>query len=216
MWAWPEKIGRLEGGGIRLELLSPCHIQGLEEAASTADESEWDMGYVPRPEDIRAYVNRAVSEYRAGRSYPFAVCLATGDPVGTSWFRVFDPWRKKIEIGFTWYGMGHRKGTINLQTKLLLMSFAFEELHCCLVEFLIHEDNAASRRAVAGLGAREDGMLRRVIPMSDGSFGDVHVFSVSDAEWLSVKATILARLRDRQSLISRALPASLGAVSPSD
>src|SRR5687768_8460711 len=165
MWAWPDSIAHLEGGGIKLKLLSSDHIAGLTKAASTATEREWAMGYVPRPDDIKVYVSRAVTDYRAGRSYPFAVCLATGEPIGTSWFRVFDPWRKKLEIGFTWYSTPHRRGTANLQTKHLLMSFAFEELQCCLVEFLVHKDNLASLRAVAALGAHEDGMLRRVIPM---------------------------------------------------
>jgi N-acetyltransferase len=81
---------------------------------------------------------------------------------------------------------------------MLLMSFAFEELQCILVEFLVHEGNAPSRRAVAALGAREDGMLRRVIPMSDGTFGDVIVFSVSNDEWPSVKDTIARRLEARR------------------
>ncbi|MEJ2409633.1 MAG: GNAT family N-acetyltransferase [Novosphingobium sp.] len=198
MWTWPENIRDLEGGGIKLELLSPAHTSGLVRAAGDASQAEWDMGYVPRPDDIKVYVNRAVTDYRAGRSYPFAVCLETGEPIGTSWFRVFDPWRRKLEIGFTWYARSHRKGTANLQTKLLLMSFAFEELKCCLVEFLVHEDNAASQRAVSGLGAHRDGMLRRVIPMGDGSFGDVVVFSVSDAEWPPVKETLLTRIEQRR------------------
>ncbi len=197
-WAWPESIEHLESGGIRLEPLSSSHITGLAEAAATASEREWDMGFVPRPEDMKVYVSRAVTDRRAGRSYPFAVCLSSGEPIGTSWFRVFDPWRKKLEIGFTWYAVSHRKGIANLQTKLLLMSFAFEELQCILVEFLVHESNVASRRAVAGLGAREDGMLRRVIPMSDGTFGDVVVFSVSNDEWPSVKRHITARLNARR------------------
>jgi RimJ/RimL family protein N-acetyltransferase len=78
------------------------------------------------------------------------------------------------------------------------MSFAFEELQCILVEFLVHESNLPSRRAVLGLGAREDGKLRRVVPMSDGTFADVAVFSVSDDEWPSVKATIVERLTTRR------------------
>lgn len=200
-WAWPDRINSLADGGIRLEPLSLDHIPGLMEAAATASEHEKAMGYVPRPDDMSLYVNRALSEKRAGRSFPFAVCLDSGQPLGTSWFRVFDTWRKKLEIGFTWYGAPYRKGTANLQTKLLLMSFAFEELQCILVEFLIHEGNQPSRRAVTALGAREDGMLRRVIPMADGTFGDVIVFSVSDEEWPAVKATISTRLADRRAAI---------------
>jgi RimJ/RimL family protein N-acetyltransferase len=197
-WLWPSSITELEGGGVRLESLSLDHVAGLTRAAASATEHEWNMGFVPRPEDMKVYVSRAVYDRRAGRSYPFAVCLSTGEPIGTSWFRVFDPWRKKLEIGFTWYAMPYRKGTTNLQTKLLLMSFAFDVLQCILVEFLVHEDNLASRRALAGLGAREDGKLRRVIPMSDGTFGDVCVFSVSNDEWPSVRGTITTRLETRR------------------
>jgi len=199
MWAWPERITRLEAGGIKLELLTLDHVPGLIQAAATATESEWDMGFVPRPEDMKVYVSRAVTDYRAGRSYPFAVCLETGEPIGTSWFRVFDPWRRKLEIGFTWYATAHRKGVANLQTKLMLMTFAFEDLQCRLVEFLVHKANLASRRAVAGLGANEDGILRYVVPMGDGTFGDVFVLSVSNDEWSRVKGTIAARLKDRRA-----------------
>ena len=31
------------------------------------------------------------------------MCLANGKAIGTSWYRVYDDWRKKLEIGFTWY-----------------------------------------------------------------------------------------------------------------
>lgn len=198
-WAWPENIAHLEGGGIRLEPLALSHIPGLADAAATATDHEWAMGLVPSPEDMKVYVNRGLTDCRAGRSYPFAVCLATGEPIGTSWFRVFDPWRKKLEIGFTWYATPHRKGIANLQTKMLLMSFAFEELRCILVEFLVHEQNLPSQRAIAGLGARKDGMLRRVIPMRDGTFGDVCVFSVADDEWPFVRKTIAKRLDERRA-----------------
>jgi len=50
-----------------------------------------------------------------------------------------------------------------------------------------------------GFGARRDGMLRRVIPMKDGSFGDVFVFSVADDEWPTVRALIAERLEQRRS-----------------
>src|SRR4051812_8723381 len=98
-WMWPEGIAHLQGGGIRLEALSSNHLANLTQAAATATEHEWQTGLVPRPEDMQVYLNRAVTDRRAGRSYPFAVCLSTGEAIGTSWFRVFDPWRKKLEIG---------------------------------------------------------------------------------------------------------------------
>jgi N-acetyltransferase len=174
------------------------HVDDLAGAAAESTEWEWDNGFVPRPEKMHAYVSHALSELAAGRSLPFAVCLDTGRAVGTSWYRVYDTRRKKVEIGFTWYAGGVRRTCVNRQAKLLLMSHAFETLGCILVEFLVHVKNTPSRTAVTALGAQQDGFLRRVIPMSDGTFGDVVVFSVADSEWPLVKQRLIKSVeRDR-------------------
>ena len=79
------------------------------------------------------------------------------------------------------------------------MSHAFDTLGCILVEFLVHVKNTPSRAAVTALGAQQDGFLRRVIPMNDGTFGDVVVFSVADSEWPVVKDRLIKSVgRDRQ------------------
>ena len=141
-------------------------------------------------------MSRAISAREAGRSFPFAVCLeSSGRAIGTSWYRVYDDWRKKLEIGFTWYAPSVRKSFVNRRTKLLLMSHAFETLGCILVEFLVHVKNAPSRDAMTRLGAHQDGSLRRVIPMKDGTFGDVIVFSVSDTEWPAVRDGLELKLK---------------------
>jgi N-acetyltransferase len=186
-WIWPYGLTCLQGGGIKLEPLTMQHLDGLARAAEESTEWEWDNGFVPRPENMHGYVSRALSELAANRSLPFAVCLDTGRAVGTSWYRVYDIRRKKVEIGFTWYARGVRRTFVNRQTKLLLMTHAFETLQCILVEFLVHVKNTPSRTAVTALGAQQDGFLRRVIPMNDGTFGDVVVFSVADSEWPRVK-----------------------------
>jgi len=193
-WLWPEEFTHLQGGGIRLEPLTLNHVADLAEAASSATEWEWDNGFVPRPLEMQEYVSRALAAREAGRSLPFVVCAENGRPIGTSWYRVYDTWRKKVEIGFTWYARSVRKSFVNRQTKLLLMSHAFDTLGCILVEFLVHVKNAPSREAMTRLGAHEDGSLRRVIPMKDGTFGDVIVFSVSDTEWPAVKKGLEAKL----------------------
>jgi RimJ/RimL family protein N-acetyltransferase len=197
-WIWPDESTCLQARGIRLEPLTLRLVDGLARAASDATDWEWHHGFVPRPDQMHAYVSRGLSELAAGRSFPFAVCLDTGEPVGTSWYRVYDTRRKKVEIGFTWYARRVRRTFVNHQAKLLLMSHAFETLGCILVEFLVHVDNTPSRTAVSALGARHDGFLRRVIPMSDGTFADVAVFSVADAEWPSVKERLVRSVaRDR-------------------
>ena len=195
-WIWPQGFTCLQGGGVRLEPLTLDHVADLSEAASGATQWEWDNGFVPAPLEIHGYVSRAISAREAGRSFPFAVCLeSSGRAIGTSWYRVYDDWRKKLEIGFTWYAPSVRKSFVNRRTKLLLMSHAFETLGCILVEFLVHVKNAPSRDAMTRLGAHQDGSLRRVIPMKDGTFGDVIVFSVSDTEWPAVRDGLELKLK---------------------
>lgn len=189
-WIWPDGLTCLEGGGIRLAPLTLGHVDDLARAAADSTDWEWDNGFVPRPEKMHGYVSHALSEMAAGRSWPLAVCIDTGRAVGTSWYRVYDTRRKKVEIGFTWYARGVRRTFVNRQTKLLLMSHAFETLGCILVEFLVHVNNTPSRTAVTALGAQQDGFLRRVIPMNDGTFADVVVFSVADSEWPLIKARL--------------------------
>jgi RimJ/RimL family protein N-acetyltransferase len=202
-WIWPDGSVCLRGGGVELVPLTLQHVDDLAQAAADSSEWEWDNGFVPRPESMHAYVSRALSERDAGRSFPFAVCLDTKRPIGTSWYRVYDTRRKKVEIGFTWYARSFRRSFVNRQTKLLLMSHAFETLACILVEFLVHVKNTPSRTAVTALGAQQDGFLRRVIPMKDGTFADVAVFSVADSEWPAVKERLAKSLeRNRQSTAS--------------
>lgn len=201
VWEWLDGDEKLEGGGVTLEILGRRHEAALSAAAEQAEPEEWAMGYVPHPADIKDYISLAEADLLAGRGHPFAVRLTDGEVIGASWFRTFDPWRKRIEIGLSWYALPHRRGFVNLQTKMLMLGFAFEKLGCELVEFLIHEHNRPARRAVAGLGAREDGMLRQTIPMSDGCFDAAVVFSISRAEWPAVQMVIDQRLEARRTVL---------------
>jgi len=197
-WTWPQRITQLEGGGIKLEPLTLAHADGLAEAAATASEHERTMGFVPTPDEMKVYVSRAVYDRRAGRSYPFAVCLSTGEPIGTSWFRTFDPWRKKLEIGFTWYATPHRKGTANLQTKLLLMSFRVRRT-------AVHPgrvSRARKQRAVTAC-SRRPGSTRRWNAAPSDPHGRRNVRRCDrvqrlERRWPSVKDTIARRLEARR------------------
>jgi hypothetical protein len=54
--------------------------------------------------------------------------------------------------------------------------------------------NTRSQEAIARLGARREGVLRRERRREDGTFRDTVVFSVQVDEWPAVKAGLLARL----------------------
>jgi N-acetyltransferase len=102
---------------------------------------------------------------------------------------------RRLEIGSTWLARTAQRTAVNPEAKLLLLTRAFEELHCVAVEFRTHWHNRRSRRAIEALGAKQDGVLRNQDLWRDGTVRDVVVYSVIDAEWPSVRLGLRERLR---------------------
>jgi RimJ/RimL family protein N-acetyltransferase len=83
---------------------------------------------------------------------------------------------------------------VNPEAKLLQLTRAFDVLDCVAVEFRTHWHNRQSRRAIAALGAKQDGVLRNHQFMRDGTLRDTVVFSIVRDEWPAVRSGLLARL----------------------
>ena len=78
--------------------------------------------------------------------------------------------------------------------RLLLLGYAFDELGAGRVQFKTDVRNTRSQRAIARLGARYEGTLRRHQRRADGTVRDTVVFSVLAEEWPEVRQGLLARL----------------------
>src|SRR4051794_12259244 len=135
----------LEGRHVRLEPLRPEHVDGL---AAAAEGERGSFGYTWVPDgrdDAERYVRTALE---LPRSIPFAVRrLADDAVVGSTRFldlEVFEtptPWPPGVaagrepsderppsvaEIGSTWYSTSAQRTAVNTETKLLLLTHAFE------------------------------------------------------------------------------------------
>ncbi|RYV49468.1 GNAT family N-acetyltransferase [Pengzhenrongella frigida] len=185
----------LVGALVTLEPLSPEHHDGLNDAAR--DGELWNLWYtaIPRPEAMRAEIDRRIALRDAGTMLPFTVRRNdTGRILGMTTYMNVDAENRRVEIGSTWNARSaHRTGT-NTESKLLLLTHAFEELECIAVEFRTHWMNHQSRAAIARLGAKQDGVLRNHSRMADGSLRDTVVFSIIASEWPSVRNELRRRL----------------------
>lgn len=93
-------------------------------------------------------------------------------------------WRdKRLEIGHTWYTPDVWGKVYNKECKLLLLQYAFEQLHLHRVEFRVAHQNIRSQRAVEKIGGIKEGVLRKFTIRNDGSRRDTVVFSIIDDEW---------------------------------
>ena len=105
-----------------------------------------------------------------------------------------DAANRRVEIGSTWYAKRVQRSAVNTQCKLLLLTHAFETLDCIAVEFRTHFFNQQSRRGIERLGAKLDGVLRSHQRMADGSLRDTCVYSITAAEWPTVRAHLRFQL----------------------
>ena len=86
---------------------------------------------------------------------------------------------------------------MNSRAKLLLLDYAFGALACNRVEFKTDVRNAASRAAIARLGATEEGTLRAHMVMRDGRLRDTVYSSILAPEWPALRAALVARTAAR-------------------
>jgi len=190
----------LDGELVVLEPLSLDHVPAL--SLAIVDGELWQLWYTatPHPDEMKAYVEKALAQEAAGQALAFAVrCKHSGEVVGCTRICNWDQPNRRLEIGYTWYAKRAQRTGINSETKLLLLGYAFEVLKVMAVEFRTHWHNQRSRAAIARLGAKQDGVLRNHQLMPDGSIRDTVVFSIIDSEWLAVKQNLRFRLQQYQT-----------------
>jgi N-acetyltransferase len=190
----------LEGHGVRLEPLTTEHRDALD--AATADGRLWELWFtsVPSPAETTKYIADALAGQQLGHMLPWVVReLGTSTIIGTTRYHDIVPVIDRVEIGYTWYAASWQRTHVNTACKLLLLTHAFESLRCAVVGLRTDRLNFASQRAIAALGARQEGVLRHHQARRDGTARDSVMFSILAAEWPDVKRHLALRLTRRAS-----------------
>jgi RimJ/RimL family protein N-acetyltransferase len=195
---WPPSVARLKGNVVEL---TPCvpdrDAEPLFELLAT--DAIWQ--HMPgRPRTAQAYSDILTSRIAAGR-FMWVVRLleahagvAAGSIVGTSSYMDVSVQDARLEIGATAYVRNVWASKVNPETKLLLLSYAFDTLSVGRVQLKTDVRNVRSQQAIARLGARYEGTLRRHQRRDDGTVRDSVLFSIIVEEWPSVRAALSARL----------------------
>lgn len=191
-------VPQLDGRLVRLEPLSTDHHDGLVEA--TSDGQMWDRWYTSAPtaDGVGAMIEQRLAMQARGDMLPFtAIRQSDGAVLGMTSFYDLRHDVPRVSIGYTWNReSAHGTGT-NPESKLLLMTHAFETLGCAAVRYETSWSNQQSRAAIERLGARLDGVLRADRPERNGAIRDTVVYSILAYEWPSVRAGLEHRLRHR-------------------
>jgi len=188
----------LTGDLVSLSPLTRDDVGGLAAASADGDLSSLQYTNVPAPEAMGAWVETCLERQRTGTFLPFVTRrLDSGDIIGMTTYCNVVPAHRHVEIGHTWNAASAQRSGTNTESKLLLMTHAFETLDVIAVEFRTHWINQQSRRAIERLGARQDGVLRNHQLLSDGTLRDTVCYSVLPHEWPAVKAELRRKLSAR-------------------
>jgi RimJ/RimL family protein N-acetyltransferase len=185
----------LKGRLVRLEPPRTDHHEALYAVGLDPELWRWTGGHVDSADEMRAHIERALARQAAGSVLPFVIVeRSSGRIVGSTRFAHDEPKHLRIEIGWTWVGPPWQRTGINVEAKLLMLRHAFERLGLNRVELLTDVRNAVSRKAILGIGATEEGLLRRHMVTSRGHLRDSLIFSVIRDDWPAVRARLEARL----------------------
>jgi RimJ/RimL family protein N-acetyltransferase len=185
----------LAGHGIQLEPLQPDHA---EELGRAADDGElWRLWFtaVPRPAEAHDYIAKALEGASQGHMLPWVVRdAATRGVIGSTRYHDILTNVDRVSIGYTWYAERWQHSHVNAACKLLLLAHAFDHLGCEVVAFHTDRFNLRSQRALEGIGAQREGVLRHHFRRRDGSLRDSVMYSILRSEWSTVHTHLNWRL----------------------
>ena len=185
----------LEGPHVRLEPLGPGHADDLLEAARDPLIWRWLPERIESRTDLERWLGDAARAQATGAEYAFAVVdRGTGRAVGSTRYMDVSVAHRGVEVGWTWYSTAEWGTVVNPESKLLLLTHAFEQWGAIRLYLKTDSLNVRSRAAILKLGAKYEGDLRNHRIRLDGSYRHSSYYSILDSEWPAVKGGLLARL----------------------
>jgi RimJ/RimL family protein N-acetyltransferase len=197
--AWPPAPGTvLTGNTVQL---TPIDLEkDIEPLFTALDHDPVWAHVIGRPTDP-GHFTEVFHQRIADGFFPWVLRLvrpvggaAAGDVVGSSSYLEVRPSHATLEIGGTQYAPEVWASAVNPEAKLLLFGHAFDTLGAGRVQLKCDARNVRSQQAIARLGARYEGTLRRHAVRQDGTIRDSVVFSVIAEEWPEVREGLRARL----------------------
>jgi RimJ/RimL family protein N-acetyltransferase len=183
--------------GSRL-VLKPIHESDIAELGRTLLSPNTWMSARRGVTDEKAfqhYISKLITKQTAGEAITLVARLKENQEIAamsTFWNPTLH--LTAIEIGFTWVADKWMRTFVNTEMKFLMLEHAFETLRVKRVHFSVDPTNEKSNQAMARLGAKLEGTLRKWRFLSDQDSGDRNVYSIIDDEWPGVRSLLKSKL----------------------
>lgn len=187
----------LENDVVRLTPMAADDYQNLLHFALNEPELwTYALFSAAGSQGLAKYMEKALDARFAGTEYPFTVFdKRTQEYAGSTRFYDIQTTNKSLQLGYTWYGRKFQETGLNKNCKLLLLSFAFEEVGMERVEFRADNNNEKSKAAMKSIGCIEEGILRSHALTHKGDRRDSVLLSILKHEWYDgVKEKLIKKI----------------------
>jgi RimJ/RimL family protein N-acetyltransferase len=173
-------------------LLRPLDLDDEQALQSVAnDDSLWIYGLqdLSKPSELRKYMISAITDRQNSTTAVWVIIdKMTNKVAGCT--RIADiSWKdERGQIGWTWIGRDFQGSGLNKEMKYLMLTYGFEVLGLNRIEFKSDERNNQSRRALLGIGATYEGVLRQHMKIHTGFIRNTVFYSILRSEWDTVKS----------------------------
>jgi RimJ/RimL family protein N-acetyltransferase len=175
----------LTGATVSLVPLRLAHVADFLKYSKEPSLWIWWLRRPPNDEATMVQeVELALSQLANGLRVPFSIFhRSRGEYIGSTSLWNIDRVNRTLEIGSTWLALPFQGTGINHECKSLLLWYAFVELGMNRVVFQTDELNVRSRKAIEGLGAILDGILRQDKVTWNGRVRSSAIYSLMRSEW---------------------------------
>ncbi|MDX6328652.1 MAG: N-acetyltransferase [Streptomycetaceae bacterium] len=187
----------IQGRYIRLVPLDPLQVPDLFEAGGDDDGVwSWLPTITPRSQaELSAVVEQRLAQQAAGEAVMFTVVPhTTNRPAGWAAYTDISIADERLDIGYQWLGRFLWGTPAHLETHFMLMYNAFENLNFGRVQWQLDHLDQLSQEIVTRIGGIPEGVLRRHLRRTDGSWRDTVFYSLLASEWPAARDRWMAGL----------------------
>ena len=181
----------LEGTRITLKPLTIDLLPELIEAGNSPRIWEYYSFDASVARRMEKFVLDSLAEQEQGWKIAFAVYhKADQRLIGSSALYDFNTTNRNCELGHTWLNDYYWGQQINEEAKLLMLTYAFEQLSLLRVHLKAWDRNKRSINAINRIGAVFEGYARNHMVREDGVIRTSAIFSILKEEWPAVKENL--------------------------
>lgn len=192
---WIQHPVLLIGKSVSLIPLDESHFEHLIHLSK--DQRIWQHYAIDGSDTIKlkTSLESSLIERESGIQYPFVIIMNNANKtIGSTRFLDIQPAHKKLEIGWTWLHPDYWGTSINIECKLLMLTYCFEELKAKRVQLKTDENNIRSRKAIEKIGGQFEGILRNDMIRDNGTSRNSAYYSIIDSEWEKTKFNLMKLL----------------------